>query len=183
MSKYIKLYDAIMAMDEWFCEPITPTKILSDLPAIEVSEDFAKDTDVPINEDCISREWVLNKLTEYERDYPLNELDDWQNAVVKWITTDIVNAPSVAPSREDIHREKEQAYYLGYEDGSKAVLNKLTTEQSLMAEEWNWKSQDICDNCGYEIPHLKRVIGDTVLMDSKDWHYCPFCGAKMGGDE
>lgn len=36
MSKYIKLYDAIMAMDEWFCEPITPTKILSDLPTIDI---------------------------------------------------------------------------------------------------------------------------------------------------
>lgn len=38
MGKYIKLYDAIMAMDEWFSEPITPTKILSDLPTIEVME-------------------------------------------------------------------------------------------------------------------------------------------------
>ena len=47
--------------------------------------------------------------------------------------------------------------------------------------EWKWKSQDICDNCGYEVPHLKRTVGDTVLMDSKDWSYCPNCGAKMKG--
>lgn len=39
MSKYIKLYDAIMAIEEWFSEPITPTQILSDLPTIEVSDE------------------------------------------------------------------------------------------------------------------------------------------------
>ena len=36
MSKYIKLEDAISKMDEWFCEPYTPTQLLSDLPTIDI---------------------------------------------------------------------------------------------------------------------------------------------------
>lgn len=54
-----------------------------------------------VSEDCISRDWVLNRLTKYQKDYTFNELDDWQNTVVKWITTDIKNAPRVVPSRAE----------------------------------------------------------------------------------
>lgn len=56
---------------------------------------------IEASEDCISRDWVLNRLTKYQKDYALNELDDWQNTVVEWITTDIENAPSVVPSRAE----------------------------------------------------------------------------------
>lgn len=89
MSKYIKLYDAIMAMDEWFSEPITPTKILSDLPTIEVSEEVLKATKkfnaytiadenadmgmrtqiepiIEVSEDCISREELLKHAYKRE---------------------------------------------------------------------------------------------------------------------
>lgn len=54
-----------------------------------------------------------------------------------------------------------------------------TTEQSSIVGDWKWESEDVCDNCGYKIPHLERVVGETVLMDSKDWKYCPNCGEKI----
>lgn len=57
----------------------------------------------------------------------------------------------------------------------------LNEELHSMIGEWKWESQDICANCGYEIPHLERVVGETVLMDSKDWDYCPHCGCKLKG--
>lgn len=40
---------------------------------------------------------MQNKLTEYVKDYALNELDSWQNTIVEWIATDIEDAPSVVP--------------------------------------------------------------------------------------
>lgn len=62
------------------------------------------------------------------------------------------------------------------------ILKKQsTTEQSSIVGEWQWESEEPCDNCGYEIPHLERVVGETVLMDSKDWKYCPNCGNKRKG--
>lgn len=80
MSKYIKLYDAIMAMDEWFSEPITPTKILSDLPTIEVSED------------CISREYL--KSFEYINKGDFNSVE----TIREWID----NAPSVTAEQSSM---------------------------------------------------------------------------------
>lgn len=44
--------------------------------------------------------------------------------------------------------------------------------------EWKWEMNDICHNCGYKIPHLERIVGETVLMDSKDWSFCPNCGSR-----
>ena len=40
----------------------------------------------------------------------------------------IKNLPSVQPV-EDIHREKEQAYYCGYEDGAKVTRSELPSVQ------------------------------------------------------
>lgn len=54
-----------------------------------------------------------------------------------------------------------------------------TTKQFPMGGEWKWESEDICDNCGYGIPHLEKIVGQVVLMDSKDWKYCPNCGTEM----
>lgn len=33
------------------------------------------------------------------------------------------------PLEEELHREKEQAYYLGYEDGRKALIDDVVTER------------------------------------------------------
>lgn len=53
------------------------------------------------------------------------------------------------------------------------ILNAPT-----IIEAENEESEDICDNCGYEIPHLEKTVGDVVLMDSKNWKYCPNCGKR-----
>lgn len=45
-----------------------------------------------------------------------------------------------------------------------------------------WESEFVCETCGYEIPHLTKVVCDVVLMDSKDWNYCPNCGTKREVD-
>lgn len=97
MSEYIKLEDVIRVIDDNFdsipmeqtIEILQTRRTIRNLPTIEVSED------------AISREWVLNRLTKYQKDYALNELDDWQNTVVEWITTDIENAPSVVPKPKE----------------------------------------------------------------------------------
>jgi len=87
MSKYIKLYDAIMAMDEWFCEPITPTKILSALPTIEVSED------------CISREYLEEEYwqTLTPKEIINTDVELGINIGIDKMHDVIKNAPSVIP--------------------------------------------------------------------------------------
>ena len=60
---------------------------------------------------------------------------------------------------------------------SKGVIENAPSVTAEVGE-WKWESQDICDNCGYEIPHLERVVGETVLMDSRDWGYCPNCESR-----
>ena len=73
MSKYIKLEDAINKMDEWFCEPYTPTKLLSDLPTIEVSEDCI--SKAYLEQEIENQTMTVEKDTEYWR--------GWNNALGK----------------------------------------------------------------------------------------------------
>ena len=65
------------------------------------------------SEDCISRQAVIDKAFDF--------MDDDCETYRAVYVSDIRNMPSVTPkaSEEDIHREREQAYMLGYEDASK----------------------------------------------------------------
>ena len=98
--KYYKAEDVIRAIAEQLCwEARTEygDKFTTE-DWLEEAEDYVSDLPtIEVSEDCISRDWVLNRLTKYQKDYALNELDDWQNTVVEWITTDIEDAPSVVP--------------------------------------------------------------------------------------
>ena len=122
MSKYINLGDAIERLNELY-HSYEVREWLRSLPRYEVSED------------CISRAWVQNKLTEYVKDYALNELDSWQNTIVEWIATGIEDAPSVVPSRaegewqitdayphnvycSECHKRFAQTHWAVWEDGS-----------------------------------------------------------------
>lgn len=62
--------------------------------------------------DCISRQAALDAL---------NLADDKGQIQSVCDATDVIKALSPAQPVEDIHREKEQAYYCGYEDGAKAA--------------------------------------------------------------
>ena len=72
------------------------------------------------SEDCISRQAVIDKATSWDTHFADSE---------RYVSlSDIMALPSVTPqaSEEDIHREREQSYMLGYEDASK----KFRTEPS-----------------------------------------------------
>ena len=80
-------------------------------------------------EDCISREEVRrilgNEVFELMKLHTVNPEDnpkaDAMSYGVNWSLNTLMELPSVTPqpSEEDIHREREQAYMLGYEDASK----------------------------------------------------------------
>ena len=101
MSKYIKLEDAIEAIEDKiaeyipvlygrYCEmPLEIRMAIEHLPPIEVSED------------CISREYLLSKVYDMDNDYLVVDLKD------------IENAPSVVPTTEQssIVRCKDCTHY------------------------------------------------------------------------
>lgn len=82
--------------------------ILSELPS-------ATDTNVATT-DAISRQAAIEAFAPYA-EYESNRTNaEW----VRRINMVLSALPSAQPV-EDIHREKEQAYYCGYEDGAKAA--------------------------------------------------------------
>lgn len=97
-SRYLPWGEHVVAPDTLWKEHTYPSEP-REIPFTEWIVGFMKKYGSKVSEDCISRDWVLNRLTKYQKDYALNELDDWQNTVVEWITTDIENAPSVIPKK------------------------------------------------------------------------------------
>ena len=164
-------------------------------------------------EDCISREEVLDVI---------NFEDKWlfdaksYNADTKIafsaIKSKISELPSVTPqaSEEDIHREREQAYMLGYEDASKkfrtepcedAVNREAVLElakKGILVSNDNYKC---VVNAIKSLPPvtLQRPKGKWITQaysmritctncekeiwysGRNDYKYCPNCGAYMGG--
>ena len=110
-----------------------------------------------LNENCISRKWVLDKLEDYRRDYPLNELDDWQNTVVDWIVIDIENAPSIV-SKEKMGKWVKVSGYVT--PGGDPV----------------WE----CSECG-KGRHVYGIEASSYQRDvsNQQWVACPNCGARM----
>ena len=67
--------------------------------------------------DLISRQAAIDAITAIDDGF---NCDIYTNEVREILS----ELPSVQPF-EDIHREKEQAYYCGYEDGAKAARSAL----------------------------------------------------------
>ena len=73
-------------------------------------------------DDLISRQAAINAfLTELTKRERKNLLHTWSTVEVKYFVADMLEKLPPAQPVEDIHREKEQAYYCGYEDGAKAA--------------------------------------------------------------
>lgn len=178
MSKYIKLEDAINKMDEWFCEPYTPTELLSDLPTIEVSEEVLKATKnfnaytiadenaemgmrtqiepiIEVSEDCISREDAINALIAHfiPQTYTGEEVEQ----ATKLARKIMEDAPSVVPSRA--------------EGGWK---------RHPIPENRAW---DICTACGTGCRRRHYGFNEdgTEWVEQANYPFCPNCGAKMKG--
>ena len=149
MSKFVKVSDVKQTLLE-----MSKEKTRS-VGWGDVLMERLKDLSIEVSEDCISRDWVLNRLTKYQKDYALNELDDWQNTVVEWITTDIEDAPSVVPSREEGER------------------SRCIWCDSPYRIEYNWIDRE--GNTASFADEGRHLVATGIA------NYCPNCGAKMKG--
>ena len=177
MSKYIKLEDAISKLDEWFCEPYTPTELLSDLPTIEVSED--NQVLYGTGHNCI--------LTLFgECSY--NETGCGSCAVAEKIrkaleaSEDCISRKAIISRIESERSEWGEDYdveqILGdIEDAPSVVVrnNRTTTEQSSKVGEWIM--QGISPYEGIQ----RCSLCDEIYNITEEFNYCPNCGAKMKG--
>jgi len=96
------------------------------------------------SEDCVSREALVDKATSWDTHFTDSE---------RYVSlSDIMALPSVTPqaSEEDIHREREQAYMLGYEDASK----KFRTEP--------------CEDCISRQAVLKELGSEPMCWTDSD---------------
>ena len=129
-------------------------------------------------EDAISREDALLALTGN-----WTELTD---EIIHRFIKRIKSLPPVnpQPNKEDIHREREQAYMCGYEEACKKYRKEPKTghwieyTRVLIPEPINkWEQAWYCSECGY---------GNQECEDGSawlEWKYCPNCGAKMKKEE
>ena len=161
--------EILMKHEEFYddrCETYIPdvTEVesaIEDLPSVTPRTNIAE-----TSQDCINRQAVINHICEDKECYTeeckgrtLKRCPDLQ-----WV----LDLPSVTPqaSEEDIHREREQAYMLGYEDASK----KFRTEPQRPKGKWIEIEIDAgefiykCSKCGM------RVVNP--------YKYCPNCGEK-----
>lgn len=116
---------------------------LQSLPVIEASED------------CISREWVLNRLSDYIKDFEKNFVDEWQNRVVHWIIGDIEDAPSVVPKRAEGEWIDTQSgdHWKCSVCGHRAPYEALANDKA-----YEWLSE-YCPNCGARL-HYRGSEGE-----------------------
>lgn len=61
------------------------------------------------------------------------------------------------PLEEELHREKEQAYYLGYEDGRKALIDDVKAEIA-----------EILDKISAEIKNMEYHMVDCDVLVSQE---------------
>ena len=165
------------------------------------------------SEDCISRKAVLDVINfEDEWLYDAKSHNADTKIAFSAIKSKISELPSVTPqaSEEDIHREREQAYMLGYEDASKkfrtepcedAVNREAVLElakKGILVSNDNYKC---VVNAIKSLPPvtLQRPKGKWITQaysmritctncekeiwysGRNDYKYCPNCGAYMGG--
>ena len=159
------------------------------------------------SEDCISREAVLNGLANIAK---AKAKSDAQKALMGRVMYFIEQLPSVTlqASEEDIHREREQAYMLGYEDASKKFRTQpsedAVSRSELMKLYKEWQPRLATNVCEFEqalenLPPAtpERPKGKWIWdlrmglhkcsVCSKfcdfDYLYCPNCGSYNGGGE
>lgn len=73
--------------------------------------------------------------------------------------------------KEEIHREREQAYMQGYEDGKSRIKG-----------EWlKWNDVLECSECGYGLmtPTVFRGAECVAIRTPCYFKYCPICGSEM----
>lgn len=125
--------------------------------------------------DAVSRE-AVKELVVKEFVNPQDGMEEWRNAVndvVEEILHNIETMPSVTPqaSEEDIHREREQAYMLGYEDASKkfrtepcedcisreAVIEHICEDKECYKEECKGRTLKRCPDLQwvFDLPSVK----------------------------
>lgn len=83
--------------------------------------------------DSISRQAAIDVIDEWIKAFRENGHRE-SAADARFIQDGIIQLPSAQPF-EDIHREKEQAYYCGYEDGAKAARSALRRKKMKGAED------------------------------------------------
>lgn len=119
-------------------------------------------------DDLISRQEAIDKFEPWLKveGYSEGELN-----MLKAILDELRFLPSIEPRipTEDLHREKEQAYMLGYEEGRKSRKGKWINHR-------NDEGHNIadCSECGSAIQWFD---GDDVPK------YCCMCGANMRGKQ
>ena len=156
MSKYIKIDDAINVICVYGTElehsrrytmtasefKQTSVDILESLPTIEVSED------------CISREWVLDKIHAYAEACTTSTEE---SIGADYCAEFVEVAPSVVPSREEPKRGKWTEVEIS-EHGELSIVSMR------------------CNQCG-RYAYLVLPKGTKCVYD-----YCPWCKADMRGD-
>ena len=185
-------------------EPITQTETQNSNLTFEIA-DTPK---AKVSEDCISREWVQNKLTEYVKDYALNELDSWQNTIVEWIATDIEDAPSVVPSiTEDRDTQVLDNWQVHHRNTTSAVEDCISREY-ILSKVYDMDNDNLvvdlkdiedapsvlpkrsCYRCGLredceDSTERKPIEGEWYRQttDHFDYWECSECGMGVGLDD
>lgn len=131
------------------------------------AEPYVPDTNVgkiAESEDCISKQAVIDKAFDF--------MDDDCETYRAVYVSDIRKMPSVTPqaSEEDIHREREQAYMLGYEDASKKFRTEPCEDCVSIGvfEQCKWERDTAIEQLnqlGYGLGEKIKTDGDYISRE------------------
>ena len=148
-----------------------------------------------VSEDAISRANAIKAVKDVSENYTKEGDREWHPHIDFIVDALVQVAPSVVPTTEKSSMVEEQVcskcgMACSYEDGCEdwePCKHAPSVAPSVIPQpkegEWKWESEIVCEKCGYEIPHIEKVMGGIVLMDSKDWSYCPNCGSRRGEEQ
>lgn len=153
-----ELREQVLAYGAFMCKPVTPTGRTGKMSEIKTGN---------------GKGMFMPEVTvEMFRNAPLEVVEEW---LAEGEVYDI-------DLKEELHREKEQAYYKGYEDGRKILTEKtgewihctkegLALTELMRREGKKWYGYR-CTNCNF-------IYKGNALTESR---YCQGCGANMKGD-